>query len=417
MAISAKFTRGCVSRRAGRRPRTFTSSRTSSGRLGTIGTARITLPKAPWRGWPHALPVSTHEGAAFDLRWLGAIHVALFVGALAVLLTALRTMSRPVVFAIFPMVIFSDVCYAAYLNSFYMDAAALCALLLMTAAAVWMAAPPEPRAAAVALFAVAAMFFVTSKAQHAVWGFLPAAMLVACGFGWRQRRVLAWSAAVLVLLADAAMLGSTDASYRGQAIFNVLFSRLGPAGVDLRPLGVHPEEVRYRGMNAYTEGAPAANRAWTEEFGRRTGFARLAGWYVRHPASTFGFLAETLKIGAPQMRPVNLSNFRVEDGRAPGARTGHFALWSNFRSGLLRRWPWHIALWYGVFLVGCVASRSPLKWVAAGIAALGVGEFSAAALGDSLDAARHLFLFHAATDLTICFAAAWLLQKTIRHTP
>jgi hypothetical protein len=58
-----------------------------------------------------------------------------------------------------------------------------------------------------------------------------------------------------------------------------------------------------------------------------------------------------------------------------------------------------------------------LKWVAAGIAALGVGEFVAAALGDSLDAARHLFLFHAATDLTICFAAAWVLQKTIRHTP
>ena len=99
-------------------------------------------------------------------------------------------------------------------------------------------------------------------------------------------RALAWSAAVLVLLADAAMLGSTDASYRGQAMFNVLFFRLGPAGVDLQPLGVRSEELRYRGMNAYTQGAPAANRAWTEEFGRRTGFVRLAGWYVRHPAST-----------------------------------------------------------------------------------------------------------------------------------
>ncbi len=170
-------------------------------------------------------------------------------------------------------------------------------------------------------------------------------------------------------------------------------------------------------MNAYTQGAPAANRAWTEEFGRRTGFVRLAGWYLRHPSYTAGFLAETLRNGAPEMRPVNLSNFRVEDGRAPGARTGHFALWSNFRSSLLRRWPWHIVIWYAVFLAGCAASRSPLKWVAVGIAALGMGEFAAAALGDSLDAARHLFLFHAATDLTICFAAARVLQKTIRYTP
>ena len=74
-----------------------------------------------------------------------------------------------------------------------------------------------------------------------------------------------------------------------------------------------------------------------------------------------------------------------------------------------------------VFLAGCLVSGSPVRWVAMGIAALGAGEFAAAALADSLDAGRHLFLFHAATDLTVCFAAAWLLQKMaqkmMRQTP
>ena len=200
-------------------------------------------------------------------------------------------------------------------------------------------------------------------------------------------------------------------------MFNVLFFRLGPAGTDLVPLGVAPEELRYRGMHAYMPGSPAADRTWAEQFGRRTGAARLLGWYARHPGDTIGLLAETLKDGAPEMRPVNLGNFRVEDGRAPGARTERFALWSGFRAWLLRRWPWHMAVWYVVFLAGCLAIRSPVRRVAMGMAALGLGEFAAAALGDSLDAGRHLFLFHAATDLTICFAAAWLLQKTIRHTP
>jgi hypothetical protein len=170
-------------------------------------------------------------------------------------------------------------------------------------------------------------------------------------------------------------------------------------------------------MHAYMPGVPAADRAWAEEFARRTGFARLLGWYAQHPGSTLGFLAETLKEGAPEMRPVNLGNFRAEDGRAPGAQTQRFAVWSNFRAWLLRRWPWHLPVWYVVFLAGCLASRSPLRWVAMGMAALGLGEFALAALGDSLDAGRHLFLFHAATDLTICFAAGWLIQKTIRHTP
>jgi len=213
------------------------------------------------------------------------------------------------------------------------------------------------------------------------------------------------------------MVITTDAGYRGEALFNVLFYRLGPAGADLQPLGVRAEELRYRGMHSYIPGAPTDNRAWTEDFGRRTGFARLLKWYALHPAKTLGYLEGTLKEGGPEMRPVYLGNFRVEDGRAPAAHTGRFAVWSNWRAWLFRRWPWHIWVWYSAFLAGCVASRSPVKWVAMGIAVLGVGELAVAALGDSLDPSRHLFLFHAATDLTVCFAAAWLLQKTMRHTP
>ena len=380
---------------------------------------------------------ATHEGAAFDIRWLGATHAALCLAAFGVLLAGLRGPLRgmtrgrgrmALAAAIVPLLIFTEVCYTAYLNSFYMDAAALAGLLLMAAAAVWMTAGTAPEAAPLGVFTLAALLFVTSKAQHAVWMGLPAALLVAWGARWNSRpwRALAWGAAGLVLLAGAGMLNSTDGSYRGQAMFNILFFRLGPAGADLQSLGVKPEELRYRGMNAYTPGAPAADRAWTEEFARRTGFGRLLGWYARHPGSTLGFLAETLREGAPEMRPVNLGNFRAADGRAPGARTERFGMWSQWRSELLRRWPWHMVAWYAVFLAGCLASGSPVRWVAMGILALGAGEFAAAALGDALDAGRHLFLFHAATDLTVCFAAGWLLEKwllewllqnTMRHTP
>ena len=405
---------------------------------------------------------ATHEGAAFDIRWLGALHAAICLAAFGILLASLRNRGWRVqaASALLPVVAFTDVCYTAYLNSFYMDAAALCGLLLMTAAAVWMTAQwdhvctsvgqpimagvpsgvgfpagvwtrwkarpqarlPAPRGLPLSAFALAALLFVTSKTQHAVWMGLPAALLIAWGVQWNPRwRAVSWSAAGLVLLAGAGMLISTDGAYRGQAMYNVLFFRLGPSGADLQSLGVRPEELRYSGTHSYMPGTPISNNQWTEEFGKRTGFAKLMGWYARHPGSTLGFLSKTLTVGAPEMRPVNLSNFRAEDGRPPGARTERFAMWSNFREWLLSRWPWHMPVWYVVFLAGCLASRSPVRWVAMGIAVLGLGEFALAALGDSLDAGRHLFLFQAATDLTICFGAAWLLQKglpkTIRHTP
>jgi hypothetical protein len=370
---------------------------------------------------------ATHEGAAFDIRWLGAIHSALWLAAFGVLLAGLYGGLRGAgrwtrAAAVVPLVIFTDVCYAAYLNSFFMDAAALSGLLLMTAAAVWMAARAAPRAAPLVVFVLAALLFATSKSQHAVWMWLPAALLIAWGVQWKRRwRAAAWSAAGLVLVAGAGILTTTDPAYRGEALFNVLFFRLGPAGADLGSLGVRPEELRYSGTHAYMTGSPTGDYQWSAEFGRRTGFARLMGWYARHPGSTLGFMWKTLKVGAPEMRQSNLSNFRVEEGRPPGARTERFALWSNFRSRLSSRWPWHLPVWYVVFLSGCLLSGSPLRWVAMGIAALGLGEWALAALGDSLDPGRHLFLFQAATDLTVCFAAAWLIQKgfpkTIRHTP
>jgi hypothetical protein len=41
---------------------------------------------------------------------------------------------------------------------------------------------------------------------------------------------------------------------------------------------------------------------------------------------------------------------------------------------------------------------------------MGIGEFCFASLTDAAQTDRHLFLFHALTDLTVCFAAAGALE-------
>jgi hypothetical protein len=346
---------------------------------------------------------ATHEGAAFDIRWLGAIHIAICLAALALLLWTLR---GRVALAILPVLMFTDVCYTAYFNSFYMDAVALCTLLLMVASGVALLIG-EHRRLALAIFTFAALLFATSKTQHAIWAILPAALLL-------SRRGLAKLAAVPVLLAGFWMVATSDPAYRGQALFNVIFNRLGPAGADLSTLGVRPEEFRYSGMHAYMPASPAVDGEWAENFGKRTGFGRLLKWYVTHPSDTFHFMWQVLSKGAPDMRQSNLSNFPQSRGQPREARTNRFALWSNFRAELSRRWPWHLPLWYLIFTIACLRSRSRLKYLALGCALFGAGEFVAGALGDSLDPGRHHFLFQAATDLTLAIAVggltSWLAE-------
>jgi hypothetical protein len=370
---------------------------------------------------------ATHEGAGFDIRWLAALHVTLCLAGFAALLASLRNRPKPVqvVVGAVPLLLLTDVCYAAFLNSFFMDTVAFCSLLLMTGTAVWISAEKEPTKGQLALFFVAGLLFVTSKTQHAIWSFFPALFLITACFrtARRGRRVAAIFMAALAFCSGVYMERTADRAYKGQALFNVLFYRIGSQGTaampDLVGLGVLPDEVRYLGFHSYLPGSPMVSAEFAQQFYERTGFAKLLGWYLRHPVKTFYLVRYGLLWDADIMRPNNIGNYRADAGYGPNARTQRFGLWSHIRSTLFHRAPWYLPLWYAVFLAGCASTllrpRSPvltrMAWLALGIALLGGGEFLVATLADCLDMARHLLLFHACTDLTVCFAVAWCAER------
>jgi hypothetical protein len=306
-----------------------------------------------------------------------------------------------------------------------MDAVAFSSLVLMTGTAVWTSVEERPRTGQLVLFFVAALLFVTSKTQHAIWSFLPSLFLAASCLrtDTRSLRGAAVAMAALVFASGVYMERTADRAYKGQALFNVLFHRIGAQGPsampDLLKLGVRPDEVRYLGTHSYVPGSPMASPQFGEEFYERTGFTRLLGWYVHHPVKTSHMVSESLLWEAEIMRANNLGNYRIEFGHEPHARTHRFGLWSDWRSALFHRAPWYLLLWYVLFVAACVAAilrpRSSISiriaWLALGIALLGAGEFLTSTLADCLDMARHLFLFHACTDLTVCFAVAWAIER------
>jgi hypothetical protein len=355
---------------------------------------------------------ATTEGAHFDIRVLGAIHAALYVAAFGILLVSLRRVPWWGMCAVagVAMLAFTDVCYTAYLNSFFMDAGAMCSLLLMVATGAWMAVTDRPSTGQFLLFGLAGLIYVTSKTQHAIWMLLPATFLVAHGF--RAKRRVGFVLAALLLAGGAWELATAEPSNRAQALFNKLFFQLGPAGADLREIGVLPEELRYIGTHSYVSGSPATDVDWINKFYARTGYGRLLAWYLRHPARAAQVLHDSLAIFAPEMRQNNLSNYRIEEGHPAGTRTNRFAFWSGLRSALQARWPYLIVVWYALFVAGAFAAiraHPGLAWLGLGVAALGIGQFLIASLADILETPRHLLFFHVCTDLTICFAAARLV--------
>ena len=163
------------------------------------------------------------------------------------------------------------------------------------------------------------------------------------------------------------MLGSTDRAYRGQAMFNSVL-------LAARARTCRGWEWRRRdeiSRHAFLHGRIAGERPRVD--GRSTDGRdlRLMGRYARHPASTFGFLWETLVEGAG-MRLANLRTF-AGGRQAPGAPHRFARGACGVRHCDAGR---HIVLWYAV------RRRVPgerVAWrVGLGVAVLG-GEFGAVA--------------------------------------
>jgi len=247
--------------------------------------------------WPDGL---------FDLRLLGAVHLAFYLAAIWLVLRAARTLPIParIVIAIGALLATPDVAYVAYLNSFYSEPASLVFLLALLGVGLrWLRAPAPGRAVAWAYFVCAALV-VSTKAQHHVLA-LPLALLpvllLASAEGRRMRPTLVAVAAGL-LVVGASLLATMPDWLRNPARWNGVFYGLlldspSPAA-DLAALGLEPTLARFVGVagveaNGTVERAPVTFMM-TAVYDRMTGKYGSRG--VRYVDMEAGHAAQNLSL-------------------------------------------------------------------------------------------------------------------------
>ncbi|HXS96754.1 MAG TPA: hypothetical protein VN736_19270 [Candidatus Limnocylindrales bacterium] len=355
-----------------------------------------------WLAFRISRPFS--RGSAFDIRWLGLVHMC---ALLLALWWVARVSTSAACIAVF---LFGDAAYLAYCNTFYMDAAGFTALALLTAAAVNIAVFGYSRWRLLALTA-AALLYVTAKIQHAPMGIAVAVLMVLM-----LRTKWAAAAAAVIVLAVIPMMHSAPQAWRGEALFDAVFYGITPGSptplADLKELGLGEAELPYVGMHVYSPGAPTDSAEWSRRFVERVPYWKVARFYATHPARTLGTLWYNLYTVAWELQEPGMGNYPRHSGMPPGAKAPGY--WSGIRSWVLRHAPLTAPLW----VLGCIAwalrSRSRLAWLCAALALMSAGEFCIACLGDAVETNRHLFLYHVLTEITICFALTRLLAAVRR---
>lgn len=359
-----------------------------------------------------ALNAVFSKDGAFDIRFLGILHAALFLAAFWLLLPLLDHW----IFAVLSLAIFGDVMYVAYLNSFYSDVSAYLFLLLSVVLALrylhWR------RRRDLILLAIAGILLVTSKAQHAALGFWLAAFF--CILGLRKIRRFA---AALTILAAVWLWKSTPVEYSARGAFSTVFSYLLPhsRNVDrtLADLDLDQTYRPYIGMISFSAGSPMDNPRFVAAFSRRVSYPSLALFLLTHPRDAYVALRVSLD-EAGRQRPT-LGNFDPSAGLPPYAQSRAFAFWSDAKRALFEH---RGSRYLTCFLVLAAAVAAllvsqrrqlPKGAVPAGLILIGMAatELAVSSLADAMDVPRHHLLFYALCDMLL-LSAVWLASLPLR---
>ncbi len=364
------------------------------------------------------------RGGRFDLRYLGGLHATILVLAIALFAWAAQDLRFPVPWIVAALLVFffTDVGYAAPLNSFYSQAASLLFLLLTSAlTAVSVRRDRLDGPLLICWFASAALF-ICSKPQESLQSFFLAILalrLAGVEFRGAWQRSATWLAVGLVTFATAYYSAIPRRSVAEIGLFHTTFMELLPHSTDpardMDDLGLDRDLLRYSGTSAYQPGAPLAVPEFREQFFAKVGFRKILSFYLSHP----GRLFDRARRGASQaflLRTPGVGNY--EAPAAPGTMARHFASWSAARALLDRAGLfWVFVLLFGNFVAATATwrrSRGQARLFREAIIALcsmAVVEFFVCLLADYLgDLARHLYVFQAMCDLLIIADVGWAAQ-------
>jgi hypothetical protein len=358
------------------------------------------------------------SSTTFDMRWIGAVHAALYLLAFYLALPLMRGLSiiRRIILMAAILAILGDVMYVSALGSFYMDTAAwifLClGAVLYLRTLRW-----RTNANRIALLVCLALL-LTAKTQHIVAGCVFLVLILVTRRQLRFTRVWLVIAAATAAASMAIAYLGTPWGYANIQCFNIIFYDLLPHSDnvhrDLAQLGLDDSYARWSGMHTYSEGSPmTAGLEFSRVFGERTGQGHIATFYARHPAQAWRLLIAAMG-EAGRQRPY-LGNYDRRTGAREFQESNAFSAWSSLKRALF----WHNGKLDLGYTLGLVALLCFLGWrqrmfaAVVAFSVLAILELLICSLGDVLDTLRHEWVFNGVTDLAAVFIVAFLVGPPV----
>ena len=354
--------------------------------------------------------VSNHP--KFDLRCAGLVHGALFLMAFGLFISLISNLGAwirwPI--ALCSLLMFGDVAYVSYLNSFYMDVSSY--LFLMLAVVFFLRTIVGDRGIDALLTLISCLLLLVSKPQHAVLAVPLAAVL--CFEPrriWRSPQVRILVTAIVFLAGLASLRYTAPPYHQAKGAFSLVFVSILPHARNqdqaLADLGLDASYKAFVGKTAYSEGTRLDDPQVSREFLRHASYLRLARFFLLHPRDAYQAICTSLS-EAGRQRP-SLGNYDSGSGFPPWTESATFSFWSNAKRLLFFQHGARYLLSFLLLIVGfsgvLLCRRRNLRSGAVsgglGLVAMALLELVVPAFADAIDVPRHFLLFYTLCDLLL----------------
>ncbi|MBX3276769.1 MAG: hypothetical protein KF868_02085 [Acidobacteria bacterium] len=395
----------------------------------------VAHPMLAWKGLPSSealfvkaaalLALIWPGGGSFDLRLLGLVHALAFAAAATLLLRGWREVLLPSPVLIAGLVVvFCDIGYLVYFQSFYSEAASFIFLLAFVGSGLLLMSGAISRGRTWLFFACA-FLLVSAKAQNILLALplaLTAARLYIDAAGDRRLRRIVLAGFTAILLIAAGIYITTPRGMKNANLYNSVFNgflKWTPSpGAALARLGLDPGLSELAGSNYFQTPVDVTGEEMQQKFFARTGPLAVAGHYLRNPADLLIAMQRTA-ISAFTLQPEIYGNFERSSGYPYGEKAVRWNLWSRFKQNMLPHSLTIVAVHAGLLLLGIIVMRRGRErnlgefyfalWLMMCLS------FAVPVPGDGEnDLEKHLFLYQALFDLSLVIAAATAVRAIVR---
>lgn len=349
----------------------------------------------------------------FDIRILAALHASFYLLGLWLILVAGRSLEPGVriVLSGFLVLIFTDVGYIAYFNSFYAEGTALAFLAIATGCGLILITGRSSKVLFLICYSLAIGMVTTSKPMYVPLA--PAFGLFGVYLSRYLRAPKRYCITSILAIAMCCIgfwyFKQTTPKFAAQSAYVGLFMDLIPNSStprqDLAELGLNPDYEVFSNTTPYQEDSPLRiNPQFTDEFTRNIKSYSLPLFYAMHPSRLYTFWRRCAK-HAFTTRVDRSGYYEAYTGEPPFAKP--FGLWSWIREKVFPK----SIIFLGLFFATGLGVLFPIKgspWSSFYVLYLlfvfiAGAQFFISTLGGGgePDLTKHLFMFNLAFDVSL----------------